>query len=61
MGNQDENAHREANVQANAERSPISINAEMIARMQRDLEQQREKRKELYRDRDDDWGRDRER
>ena len=61
MGNQDENAHREANVQANAERSPVSINAEMIARMRRDLEQQREKRKELYRDRDDDWDRDRER
>lgn len=61
MGNQDENAHREANVQANAERSPVSVNAEMIARMRRDLEQQREKRKELYRDRDDDWDRDRER
>jgi hypothetical protein len=61
MGKQDENAHRDANVKDVMNRSPVSIDATLIARVQRDLEEQQRRREELYRDLDDDWDRDRER
>jgi hypothetical protein len=61
MGKQDENAHRDANVKDLMNRSPVAIDATLIARVQRDLEEPQRRREELYRDRDDDWDRDRER
>jgi hypothetical protein len=61
MGKQDENAHRDANVKDLMNRSPVSIDATLIARVQRDLEEQQRRREELYRDLDDDCDRDRER
>ena len=61
MGKQDENAHRDANVKDLMNRSPVAIDATLIARVQRDLEEQQRRREELYRDLDDDWDRDRER
>jgi len=59
MGKQDENAHRDANVKDLMTRSPVAIDATLIARVRRDLEEQQRRREELYRD--DDWDRDRER